>query len=822
MARRKPDTGAIYISPRLRASLEPVGRCALTVVTAPMGYGKTTAVNWFLGTQPPGCAIRISIYSDSLPALWQSGRRAFRDAGLTALEGFECPGDPASAGLLADTLCRELRRQEPWYVFLDDLHLMPDRRVARFLCELAARLPDNVHLIAASRDKVLSGDQLLRLGGRLHRIGAGQLRLEGDELAAYAHRFGAALDREQLAELQQATEGWMAAVYLHLQALADRGTAPAETADIYDMFTAAMLRPLPPRRQKFLAVMGLADEFTGEMARFITKEPDTAEILSDLTAKNAFVTRLPGGGYRFHHMMKACAQRDFDALPPEEQAEYRARYGRWYADRGDYLQALAAFGKCGRWDAALDVIQRDAGILLAALRPQQVLELLDRCGDQVLMEHPTALLVLMRRMFTWGRIPRMQQLKALLLESVRNHPDMTPRQRGNLLGECDLIESFLHYNDITEMSRLHRSASRQMTDQAVSIQSRGSWTFGSPSVLMMFHRTPGQLSRELAEMDDCMPHYYKITGGHGMGAQRIMEGEAALAQGRLNDAAIALERARADIRGSGQENMALCCDFLEMRMALAAGKAPETDLRRRREQLLGRHNAMWLHIFDSSSAWCLALLGQEESIPSLFREHRLDTVNFLGPCVPMMRMIENQVFLAQGAYARVIGGSEGLLALCRGMHYALVELYVLTQTAAAYERLGKRREAAALVRQAADMAWPDGLVLPFAACYRYLRELLPEYGTLGREAAELSRVLENGSRAARQQEQRPAAFAPLTEREWAVAQRMARRLSNREIAGQLFLTEGTVKQYINQIYSKLHLTGDARTKRRRLEELMGE
>ena len=195
-------------------------------------------------------------------------------------------------------------------------------------------------------------------------------------------------------------------------------------------------------------------------------------------------------------------------------------------------------------------------------------------------------------------------------------------------------------------------------------------------------------------------------------------------------------------------------------MALAAGKAPETDLRRRREQLLGRHNAMWLHIFDSSSAWCLALLGQEESIPSLFREHRLDTVNFLGPCVPMMRMIENQVFLAQGAYARVIGGSEGLLALCRGMHYALVELYVLTQTAAAYERLGKRREAAALVRQAADMAWPDGLVLPFAACYRYLRELLPEYGTLGREAAELSRVLENGSRAARQQEQRPAAFAP--------------------------------------------------------------
>lgn len=735
MAKRKPDTGAIYISPRLRASLEPVGRCALTVVTAPMGYGKTTAVNWFLGTQPPGCAIRISIYSDSLPALWQSGRRAFRDAGLTALEGFECPGDPASAGLLADTLCRELRRQEPWYVFLDDLHLMPDRRVAHFLCELAARLPDNVHLIAASRDKVLSGDQLLRLGGRLHRIGAGQLRLEGDELAAYAHRFGAALDREQLTELQQATEGWMAAVYLHLQALADRGTA----------------------------------------------------------------------------------QRDFDALPPQEQAAYQARYGHWYAENGQYLQALAAYSKAGRWDDALEVVQRDAGILLAALRPQQVLELLDRCGDQVLMEHPTALLVLMRRMFTWGQIPRMRQLKELLLESVRRHPELTDRQRGNLLGECDLIESFLYYNDIGAMSRFHRSASRQMTRQAVSIQSHGSWTFGSPSVLMMFHRTPGQLDRELADMDECMPHYYKITGGHGMGAQRIMEGEAALARGRLNDGAIALERARAAISGSGQENMALCCDFLEMRLHMAAGEAVGVDLRRRR-QLLQQHNAMWLHIFDSTAAYCQAVLGRADDIPELFREHRLDTVNFLGPCLPMMQMIENQVYLAQGAYARVIGGSEGLLALCRGMHYALVEIYVLAQTAAAYEKLGKRREAAELLRQAAALAQPDGLVTPLAENGRYLRELLPECGDLGREAAELSRMLEQGT----QQEQRPEAFAPLTEREWAVAQRMARRLSNREIAGQLFLTEGTVKQYINQIYSKLHLTGDARTKRRRLEELMGE
>ena len=58
-------------------------------------------------------------------------------------------------------------------------------------------------------------------------------------------------------------------------------------------------------------------------------------------------------------------------------------------------------------------------------------------------------------------------------------------------------------------------------------------------------------------MDECMPHYYKITRGHGQGAETIMAGEAALMRGRFADAHIALERSYAQIEGNGQENMAL-------------------------------------------------------------------------------------------------------------------------------------------------------------------------------------------------------------------------------------------------------------------------
>lgn len=171
------------------------------------------------------------------------------------------------------------------------------------------------------------------------------------------------------------------------------------------------------------------------------------------------------------------------------------------------------------------------------------------------------------------------------------------------------------YNDISAMSRLHRSASAQMSHPAISIQNSGGWTFGSPSVLMMFHRQPGQLDRELAEMDECMPHYYKITNGHGMGAETIMRAEADLQQGRFDDAQILLERAYTQIEGNGQTNMTLCCDFLAWRLSLCGPYTPRVPLEVRREEMLRQHNMSWRNLFNAICAYYYALRGQTESIP---------------------------------------------------------------------------------------------------------------------------------------------------------------------------------------------------------------
>lgn len=231
---------------------------------------------------------------------------------------------------------------------------------------------------------------------------------------------------------------------------------------------------------------------------------------------------------------------------------------------------------------------------------------------------------------------------------------------------------------------------------------------------------------------------------------------------------------------------------------------------------------MWLHIFESICAYYSALVGQPEQVPALFRTHQLAAVNFLAPCRPMMELIENQVYLAQGAYAKVIGRSEGLLHLCQGMHYALAELHIRIQTAAAYAMLDKGTEAKPLLAQALQAAGADGFFLPFVENYRYLHDLLstlPQTEQVTQITA-LGEAYEARCAQLRAQGARPAALGELTRREMEITQLMAQHLTNKEIAKQLFLSEGTVKQYMNQIYSKLQITGDTRTKRRRLLDLV--
>ena len=84
----------------------------------------------------------------------------------------------------------------------------------------------------------------------------------------------------------------------------------------------------------------------------------------------------------------------------------------------------------------------------------------------------------------------------------------------------------------------------------------------------MYYRTPGSLDRVVADMKECMPYYYRLTDGHGSGAEDLTEAESLFLQGNFAAVSLPLKRAELAALEKKQWGMLLCKDFLEMRLAL--------------------------------------------------------------------------------------------------------------------------------------------------------------------------------------------------------------------------------------------------------------
>lgn len=836
MPQTSKNLNTIYISERMQERLRLISQSKLTSVVAPMGYGKTTAVDWYMKQRSEvndNIIVRINIYSDNTALFWRSLKNALSGVGAGDISGFEYPQDDVSRGMAAEYLFRFFsEHREKYYIFIDDFHLIKDSGAVTLICMLARTLPDNVHLIVAGRDSFMPGGEILRLGRNIHHITLSDFKLNQTEISIYAKRCGAELDESGTDKLVRNSEGWFSAVYLNIKEYVEHGRFLNESADIYEMLKQALFTGLSEDDRRFLLVMSLADEFTAEMAEFITGKKNARDLIWKMTGENAFISVLADGKtYRFHYMLRHCAQLQFADLNNTLQKEYQNRYGQYHESLGQYIRALGFYEMSEDNAAWLRVVATDCGVMLASINPDDILKQLEKCSPQELKADPQALLVLMRRLFSWREIPKMLQLKELLLQAIKEHVEWSAESRGNLLGECDLIMSFLGYNDIEKMSALHQSACRQMNRSAISIKKYGSWTFGSPSVLMMFHRAVGKMSEEVEVMKRAMPYYYQVTNQHGAGAELLMAAEAAFMRGDNAAAEISLEKARQRAGEKSQRYLLLGCDFMKLRMSLCTGEAiSEEWIANIHSECRDSHDALLMTVFDGCMAYYYSVLGKEDKIPTLFSEKRLSNVNIMHPAIPMMGLIENQVLLAQGKFAEVIGRQERLASLCGSYPYTLCVQHVDIQTAAACEAMKERREAVKFLKSAIDTAMPDDCFMPFVENYRFIGGLiedieaeaaeLPEKAAFIQKIKELGESFEHHRKALLEAGRIPAAAGVLSEKELQIALMISQRRTNREIAEQLYFSEGTVKQYINRIYSKLGIDGGSGSKRSKLAEIM--
>ena len=138
--------------------------------------------------------------------------------------------------------------------------------------------------------------------------------------------------------------------------------------------------------------------------------------------------------------------------------------------------------------------------------------------------------------------------------------------------------------------------------------------------------------------------------------------------------------------------------------------------------------------------------------------------------------------------------------------------------ASSYLAIGKTESGIQYLNAAIDIAAPDKFIIPFVEYYPYINEVLPK--NIDDKVRPFVRLFTKGVTKKKNVVLYTAVFSELSEREKEIAALMGNGLRNKDIAENLCLTEGSVKQYINHIYSKLMLEGTATEKRRKLIEIL--
>lgn len=220
-----------YFSPRLLAALTGILSSPLTVIEAPMGYGKTVAVREFLRRENLA-VIWVSVLDSPDGAFWRSLCREFERLPETAetaraLRRLGPPFAPDDAARrdAALELLESLDFARPTVLVVDDVHLLASApSCVRFFQILARQAMSNLHIVLTTRHFQTDDALLSDLKGELARLGPAMLAFSEEDIRAYCALCGLKISPDQIRALHGATGGWVSGVYLHCRHYAQHGT----------------------------------------------------------------------------------------------------------------------------------------------------------------------------------------------------------------------------------------------------------------------------------------------------------------------------------------------------------------------------------------------------------------------------------------------------------------------------------------------------------------------------------------------------------------------------------------------------------------------
>ena len=808
----KFDARTIYMRKSINEALNKIWEYPLTVVEAPMGYGKTTTVKeHFKKNQAE--VLWQTLLDDSLTVFWNGFCRLFKRLNPDAAASLAGVGVPRNSVFLEEAvgIVEGIQFPARTTLVVDDYHLLSSTDVDRFFELLVRAEIPNLHIVIVSRSVFGENTEELALKGYCWVIDKSYFVLSRADIIEYCRLRGVILNTEEVDFLVSYTEGWISAVYLCLLGYLQDGRIEHQVS-LYELIEKVVYRRISAEAREFLLTICIFDNFTLEQAEYLWCQKDAGGLLRRLAANNAFIRYDQAAGtYYMHNIFTSYLRKMFNRLSLEQKKAVWSRAGKWYVNVGDCIHALDYFYKAADFDNLLAAIEIDKGNSIWSEHKEKLIQYFGDCPVKIKREHLQACLIYAINLFSFNEM----ELFAEQCEEIGRYIEALPREmeyeKNQLSGEFELLCTFSKYNHITGMYEHIQRASCLLKGPSEFIDKNGSWTFGSPSVLYMFYRESGQLEQEVQEMNDAIPHYCRLTDGHGLGAESVMQAERYYYIGDFESAEITLHKALYCARSQSQTAIELCALFLQLRLAVVKGELGSVmnNLRQTREKIKNRGLYEYLHTWDMCEGFVFSYLNMAKKVPAWIANGDLQGQSILFPSYAFFNIVWGKALLNSGQYLKLIGLAETFVDHASVFPNLLGLVYTYIYEAVAKSKLGHQEKARLSLEKALAIASPDRVVMPFVENGEYLAAMLAEVESAGHYPELISRIrgifspFEINRKTISAELSSSGSKLPLTEREWTIAELITAGMTNRAIGTKLHIAEVTVKKALQNMYAKL-------------------
>ena len=293
---------------------------AVTLVTAPAGFGKTTLLAQWL-EQAGGRAAWLTVdghertvpqFTSDIVASLTAWLPEHRQQWNRIDDVLHSDSRDDAAAVLETVIEAVSEIHSDFTLIVDDYHNIESHEVHAFVKRLIDHMPKSMHLIIGTRAVPPFEISRLRANGLLRELRAPHLKFQFDEAEHFLNdTMNLRLTSSQVNQLENRTEGWVAGLQLAALSLQEAG----DVQSMINSFSGTnpyvlgylgdeVLKRQPVLLQDFLLKTSILTRLSGDVCNFVINGRGGQETLERLEQMNLFVVALDDKRewYRYHQL----------------------------------------------------------------------------------------------------------------------------------------------------------------------------------------------------------------------------------------------------------------------------------------------------------------------------------------------------------------------------------------------------------------------------------------------------------------------------------------------------------------------------------------